>query len=845
LSQPRVPPPVAVPAEAPAPEAPARPGWFARLSIQGKLACAFGVQLALVAAVAAAGLFGLRIVRRSFESAIEQGLRTERLAREIRSELLEARRHEKDFLLDWPNDYVKARREHVEAHRQHLARILAIIGDLEGIAAATGGPLETGIREDLVALKPYVDVYGEDFLGVADLVGARQAGGDGDAQELEHRISDRTENFREAALVIEPLVVHIAASGQNAAAAEMAAAAAASRRTLFGVSGIFLAALLTGLGLASWLGNRIRTPLRSLARIAEAVGGGDLGARAPVDSLDEIGTLARAFNVMTARLRGLIRSLEERVQERKRAEEALSASQRRLQDIIDNSSAVVYVKDLEGRYLLVNRRCQEIFRADKNEVVGKTDYQFFPRELADGYRQNDWKALVAGRSVETEEVMPLPDGLHTFISIKAPLCDESGQPYAVCGISTDITERKLVEEQLRQSQKMEAIGRLAGGIAHDFNNLLTAINGYSGLMLQRINEEHPFFEHAREIARSGHRAASLTRQLLAYSRKQRLEPRLWNPNLIIADMEAILRRLIGEDVTLVSELADEVGTVRVDRGQLEQILLNLAVNARDAMPSGGQLTLRTEHVSYGGPRGGALVGDTAGPQVMLAVTDTGTGMAPEVQARIFEPFFTTKEVGRGTGLGLSVVYGIVEQSGGSIEVDSEAGQGTTFRIYLPRVAGAGETVEDDLRGDATPTRGGNEAILLVEDEDGVRRFACHALEAHGYRVIPAASGSEALAVLGDGPLRVALVIADVVMPEISGRELMARVRARGEVIPVLYISGYEERSVTGGSLDPGEHFLAKPFSASELLRKTREILDGLGATSPRSAAGDHDRFEGS
>jgi PAS domain S-box-containing protein len=807
------------------------------LSIQGKLVFAFGLQLTLVAAVAVGGLVGLAKVRHSYQSAIEQGLRTERLASEMNGELLEARRAETDFLLNTRDQPAEARRA-AQAHATRIDGIRKLIRTLEAIGA---GPFtaqtQTRIMDDLVALKPYVNVYSEDFRAVVSLF-EQQRAGRGDRAALDGQIEQKMADLREAIEVVQPLVTDIAAGGQSAAADEIAAAAGASRRTVLTISAAFVAALLTGLGLASFLGNRIRTPLRSLARTAEAVGRGDLAARAHVESLDEIGTLATAFNVMTGRLRGLVQSLEERVQERRRAEEALRASQRRLQDIIDNSSAVVYVKDLEGRYLLVNRRCEEIFQAAKGSVIGKTDYQLVSRELADVYRQNDWQALVAGRSIEVEEVVPQPDGLHTFISIKAPLCDEAGRPYAVCGISTDITERKLVEEQLRQSQKMEAIGRLAGGIAHDFNNLLTAINGYSGLMLQKISAEHPFYEHAREIAKSGHRAASLTRQLLAYSRKQRLEPRLWNPNLIVSDMEAILRRLIGEDIVLVSELAPEVGTVRVDRGQVEQILLNLAVNARDAMPGGGQLILRTEDVAYGGPKGpnAALIGETGGPQVVLTVSDNGTGMTQEIQARIFEPFFTTKEVGRGTGLGLSVVYGIVQQSGGSIEVETEPGRGTTFRIYLPRVAGMAET-GDELAAETAPMRGGSEAVLLVEDEDGVRRFACHALEAHGYRVIPAASGVEALAAVAETNSRIALVIADVVMPDMGGRELVARLRAGPEAMPVLYISGYEERAVMGeGQLDPGEQFLAKPFSASELLRKVREILDAIGVEAGAVAA---------
>jgi PAS domain S-box-containing protein len=902
-------------------------GFFARLTIQGKLVLSFGLLLLLVAVVAAGGLLGVRAVRRSYEAAIDHGLGVERRASEVRNELLEARRNEKDFLLARRRQSrEEARREHLVPHQAHVRRIRELVAELSAGIARPMATAAARIEEDLVALTPYVNVYQEDFESAVTLVtqqaaaedvldaqaraiedavvsvrGARdvlafrrraeeyrikkgdpiiradliarianlQAGDDharpqrsrarssgataADARlflrfvaaldrlvAIERETAAKLADFQLAAAVVEPLVRDIATAGSEIAATEIKEARMASDQTVLLVGAAFALVLLTGIGLAYRLGRQIRTPLRNLARTAEAVGAGELGARASVDSLDEIGTLAMTFNAMTTQLSMLVASLEEQVTERRGAEEALRASQRRLQDIIDNSTAVVSVKDLSGRYLLVNRRFEQIFHLDRNAVIGQTDQAFFPEELAAVFRGNDQRALDAGRAIELEEVAPQDDGLHTYISIKGPLCDEGGRPYAVCGISTDITERKQVEEQLRQSQKMEAIGQLAGGVAHDFNNLLTAINGYSELMLERMTIAHPFFEHAREIAKAGERAAGLTRQLLAYSRKQVMEPRLWAPNIVVGELEAILRRLVGAAVTLDLQLAPDAGTIRVDRGQVEQILLNLAVNARDAMITGGRLTIATANVDLGAPRGAAAADVGRGPQVLLSVTDTGAGMGPDVKARIFEPFFTTKEVGKGTGLGLSVVYGIVKQSGGTIAVDSAPGSGTTFSIYFPRV----EEGQSDAGANVTtrlPLLGGSETVLLVEDEESVRRFAARALEAHGYSVISAAGGREALTAFEARKADIDLVVTDVVMPDLGGRALAAYIRGSAAALPVLYISGYAaEAVVSQGMLEEGEHFLQKPFSHAELLRAVRDILDQLDerATVVAGASGD-------
>ena len=395
-------------------------------------------------------------------------------------------------------------------------------------------------------------------------------------------------------------------------------------------------------------------------------------------------------------------------------------------------------------------------------------------------------------------------------------------------LAHDISQRCELESQLRHAQKMEAVGQLAGGVAHDFNNLLTVIGVHGELLLESTGPESPQYEDLEAIQRAAGRASSLTRQLLAFSRKQLLQPRVIDLNAVLDGLEPMLRRLISEDIRLVTKTSPSLGRISADAGQLEQVLVNLAVNACDAMPQGGTLTIETSDVELGaelGRRHGVAM--PAGRYVRLVVRDTGTGMDEVTRGRVFEPFFTTKDVGRGTGLGLSTVYGIVKQSNGYIWVSSSPGMGATFEIYLPRIA---DTVPRERSSAAPPTPPGSETILLVEDEDAVRSLARRILERRGYTVLEARHGRDALRIVKGHDGALDLVISDVVMPEMSGSELARQLGALRPGIPLLYMSGYtDDEIIRRGMLEPGLAFLEKPFTSSTLVRKVREILDGIQA----------------
>ncbi len=395
----------------------------------------------------------------------------------------------------------------------------------------------------------------------------------------------------------------------------------------------------------------------------------------------------------------------------------------------------------------------------------------------------------------------------------------------------DRAKHRLLEEQFRQAQRMEAIGRLAGGVAHDFNNLLTVIGGYTQLMLARIPPGDALRKDAEEVIKAGERAASLTSQLLVFSRKQILEPKVLNLNAVVSDTKKLLERLIGEDIELVMALDPDVGNVKADRGQIEQVIMNLAVNARDAMPEGGTLTLETGNVVIDETYVKLHPGSKVGAHVFLAVSDTGVGMDRDTLAHLFEPFFTTKEQGKGTGLGLSTVYGIIQQSGGSIWVESEPGRGARFRTYLPRVDEPAEPARKiDVRRSAAPA--GTETVLLVEDEEAVRRLTRAVLRRNGYNVLVAANAEQALAALEQNRGPIDLLLTDVVLPGMGGTEIARRISQLRPGIKVVYTSGYTDRSfVENGVLKPGLAFIPKPFTPEDLLRKLREVLASPAARS--------------
>ncbi|HXN50113.1 MAG TPA: PAS domain S-box protein, partial [Bryobacteraceae bacterium] len=438
------------------------------------------------------------------------------------------------------------------------------------------------------------------------------------------------------------------------------------------------------------------------------------------------------------------------------------------------------------------------------------------------------RALAAEGQVLWEGVHIARDGQRIPVEVNTHLVDLDGSKTIISCVR-DITERKeaeaakaSLEEQLRQAQKLESVGRLAGGVAHDFNNLLTVINGYSDFLLLRLSADDPSRRFAEEIKKAGERATSLTKQLLAFSRKQVIEPRVLDLGAVIAESVPMLERLIGEDIVLETHLDGLQGQVMADPDQLHQVLMNLAVNARDAMPDGGRLTIETGNVHLGRESTAVQSGGAPGRYILMAVSDTGQGMDQAVRQQIFEPFFTTKELGRGTGLGLSTVYGIVRQSGGWIDVWSEVGVGSSFNVYLPRID-ACPVPEGDA--DAAHAQGGGETILVVEDQEAVRSFAKTCLEQYGYHVIDGADGEQALAAAKAHPGHIDLLLVDVVLPGMNGRELAERLKELRPSIKVLFVSGYTADVIAQrGVLERGVAFLHKPFTPGQLTAKVRDVL---------------------
>ena len=523
--------------------------------------------------------------------------------------------------------------------------------------------------------------------------------------------------------------------------------------------------------------------------------------------------------------------------ERGRSQAALARGTRLLEQVLDNLPVGVWVLDREGTIMFANPASRAIWGAERDfRLEDAGAYRGWWADSGEPIAPGEWGAVRALREGETalNELVQIEgvDGVQkTVLTSAVPLRSLDGDIVGAIVLNQDVTEQRAAqealrrsEEQLRQAQKMEVVGQLAGGIAHEFNNLLTGILSYSDLVLQELRAGDPIRADLEQIRHAGQRAAALTHQLLAFSRRQVLQPRVLSLNASVAQLDPMLRRVLGSSVVLETELDPGLGYVLADAGQLEQVLVNLVVNARDAMPEGGLVTVRTANLELHAGDEARGNGVRPGAYVTLAVSDDGVGMDVPTQARIFDPFFTTKEQGKGTGLGLSTVYGIVEQSGGHIAVESAPGRGATFTIYLPRHTGPGAATagQPDRRG--LPI--GTETLLLVEDEAAVRSSARRLLERHGYTVVEARHGADALRIVEAGERQIDLVITDIVMPEMGGRELVERLRARHPAIKVLFMSGYSERAVTADGVMPsGTGFVEKPFTVEQLMRRTREILD--------------------
>ncbi|MEX2284893.1 MAG: ATP-binding protein [Gemmatimonadota bacterium] len=524
-----------------------------------------------------------------------------------------------------------------------------------------------------------------------------------------------------------------------------------------------------------------------------------------------------------------------RAMERRQFELMVLAEQRghgeaRYRELFENATDAVFTTDLDGNFTELNRKAETLIGYSR-DTAGLNLKQLLPESEETTRVLRHWLDGVA----DTERVDIITStGERVPVEVSTRLVEDAGKAVGMQAIARDVRERDALERQLRQSQKMEAVGQLAGGVAHDFNNLLTVIRGNAELLMVELPVNDPARRDVEQINQAADRAAALTRQLLAFSRKQIVQPRELDVNELLSGLQRMLQRLIGEDFTILTLPSHEPAHVIADPGQLEQVLLNLVVNARDAMPSGGTITIETAMIDVDeGPN--APVRSTTGRAVVLSVSDTGSGMDAATQARIFEPFFTTKEVGKGTGLGLSTVFGIVQQAGGQIACSSQPGKGTTFKTYLPYVTA--QTVIDHSDENTASETAGHETILLVEDEDAVRALASRILRRGGYKVIEARHGQDALTAAHDHPYHIDLLLSDIVLPAMNGLVLSKRLGMSRPGLRVLLMSGYtDDEIVRRGLHEPGIAYLQKPFTPEVLATKVRAVLDTRSASDAEDIA---------
>jgi len=619
--------------------------------------------------------------------------------------------------------------------------------------------------------------------------------------------------------LVVPLPSSIGAGIHVALQRSLADAMAPYQRLRTILLGLFVVTACVSIVGGAWIARGVSRPVRQLADAARQIEAGAYQGVA-LNQQDELGALAATFNRMTS-------AVAER-------EERLRESEERFRAMTESAVDAVVTAGSNGTIVSWNRGAQTIFGYGPHEVLGTT----LDRLIPERYRQAPPGGLVAMASTDAGNVTPAPIEFHGVrkdgreFPIELSLATwKTRHGTFLTAIIRDVTERTQLEAQFRQAQKMESIGRLAGGVAHDFNNLLTVIGGQTELVRMRLPADDPLRERVGVVQDAAARAADLTKQLLAFSRKQVLEPKILDLNTVVEGVAPMLRRLIGEDIELLTRLGPGLGHVEADPGQITQIIVNLAVNARDAMPGGGRLTIETDNVDLDETYADRRAPDVRpGPFIMLAVGDTGIGMDEEIQSHVFEPFFTTKESGKGTGLGLATVYGIVKQSNGHVGVYSEPGKGTTFKIYLPRVAQPADALAPDA---GVMPGGGSETILLVEDDDRVRALACEVLGEHGYTVLEARHGSDALDISQRYHGAIQLLLTDVVMPGMGGRELAGRLRRDRPQMKILYMSGYTADTIAHhGVLDEGEAFLSKPVLPRMLASKVRETIDGPRGGTP-------------